>query len=142
MNKVELFADYARYHGDPRNRLCHAIGIPSIVAGLMGLAARVHVGATDLAMILAIAVLLFYLAIDLRGAVLAAIAFAVLYAIGRALSWQAALVVFVGGWVFQLVGHRLEGTAPRFLTNAIYLLIGPLYMAEEGYTALVRRLAP
>lgn len=136
MTKTELFSEYGSYHADPRNRVCHALGIPLIVLGIMGLAHLVALGPVDLAVAAAIAVLVYYAAIDLRGALLSAVVFAVLFVIASRLPWQVSLGAFVLGWVFQLVGHRFEGTKPKFLENLVYLLIGPLYIFEETFDAV------
>ncbi len=40
-------------------------------------------------------------------------------------SWRSALALFIGGWVFQFVGHAIEGNQPAFLSNPIHLLVGP-----------------
>ncbi len=137
MNKSELFSEYGAYHSDRRNRLCHAFGIPSIVLGILGLMSLVRLGPVDLAVVAAIAVLIYYAALDLRGALLSLIVFAILYAVAIRLPWQANLGAFILGWVFQLAGHRLEGTKPKFLENLVYLLIGPLYIFEEVFDSIV-----
>jgi uncharacterized membrane protein YGL010W len=139
MTKSELFREYGSYHADHRNRVCHAFGIPLIVLGIMGLAHLVALGPVDLAAVAAIAVLIYYAAIDLRGALLSAVVFAILYMIAIRLPWEVSLGAFVFGWVFQLVGHRFEGTKPKFLENLVYLLIGPLYIFEETFDAVVGR---
>ncbi len=138
MNKSELFSEYGAYHSDRRNRFCHAFGIPLIVLGIMGLMSLVRLGPVDLAVLAAIAVLVYYAAIDLRGAVLSLVVFAILFAIAIRLPWPANLGAFILGWVFQLVGHRFEGTKPKFLENLVYLLIGPLYIFEEVFDSVVR----
>ncbi len=138
MTKAELFSEYGSYHADRRNRVCHAFGIPLIVLGIMGLASLVRLGPVDLAAVAAVAVLIYYAAIDLRGALLSLIVFAVLFWVALRLSWQVNLAAFVLGWVFQLVGHRFEGTKPKFLENLVYLLIGPLYIFEEMFDSVTR----
>jgi uncharacterized membrane protein YGL010W len=138
MTKTELFSEYASYHADARNRFCHAFGIPLIVLGIMGLAHRVAFGPLDLAVVAAVGVLVYYAAIDLRGALISLVVFAVLYSIAMRLAWQVNLAAFVLGWGFQLIGHRLEGTKPKFLENLVYLLIGPLYIFEELFDSVVR----
>lgn len=135
MTKTELFREYGAYHADGRNRVCHAFGIPLIVLGLMGLTHQAHIGPVDLAIVVSIAVLIYYATIDVRGALLSAVIFAVLYFAGTYLSWPVSLAAFVIGWVFQLVGHRFEGSKPKFLENLVYLLIGPLYIFEEMFDA-------
>lgn len=136
MTKTELYADYGSYHTDPRNRAAHAVGIPLIVLGVLGLLARAHVGPVELAIPVAIAVLAYYATVSGRGALLSLIIFALLFAIARLLPWQADLGAFILGWVFQLVGHKMEGNKPKFLENLTYLLVGPLYFFEESFDAI------
>jgi|SRR5579863_3502041 len=137
MTKAELFREYGSYHSDGRNRVCHAVGIPLIVLGVMGLLHLARIGPIDSAIVTSVFVLVYYATIDPRGAVLSAIVFAVLYLAGSHLTWQLSLAAFVLGWVFQLVGHKFEGTKPKFLENLVYLLIGPLYVFEELFDAAV-----
>lgn len=139
MTKAELYADYGSYHADGRNRLCHTFGIPLIVLGVLGLLAGVHLGPTDLAIPVALAVLIYYATVSPRGALISLVLFAVLYAIAMHFSWPVSLGAFVLGWVFQLVGHRIEGNKPKFLENLTYLAIGPLYFFEESYVAVAER---
>lgn len=136
MTKAQLFDEYASYHNDRRNRVCHAFGIPLIVLGTMGLAALVRLGPVDLAIVLASLTLIYYATLDIRGAAVALAIFAALYLIGTKLWWPWSLAAFVLGWIFQLVGHRIEGTKPKFLENLIYLVVGPLYIFEEGIHAI------
>ncbi len=134
MTKEQLYADYAGYHQDVRNRRAHAVGIPLIVLGLLGLlhaSPLLRIGPVDPAVVTAIAVLLYYVALDARGALISAVAFAALYGIAMYVPWQLSVGLFVFGWIVQLAGHRFEGNKPKFLENFIYLLIGPLYFFQE-----------
>jgi len=38
--------------------------------------------------------------------------------------WMVALVMFVLGWVFQLIGHWFEGKRPEFLRDWRFLFVG------------------
>jgi uncharacterized membrane protein YGL010W len=138
MTKTALFTEYASYHADRRNRICHAFGIPLIVMGMLGLGHLVRLGSIDLATTVAVALLIYYAVLDLRGAAISLLVFAVLYAIAVRLPWQVNLAAFVLGWTFQFLGHKLEGSKPKFFENLIYLLIGPLYIFEEVLGAIVR----
>ena len=139
MTKDQLYADYAGYHQDVRNRRAHTVGIPLIVVGLLGLlhACPIRIGPVDLAVLTAVAVLLYYVTLDVRGALISAVAFAILYGIAMHLTWELSVGSFVLGWVFQLVGHRFEGNKPKFLENLVYLLIGPLYFFQEFFDSLI-----
>ena len=47
-------------------------------------------------------------------------------------SWRWALVFFVCGWLFQFIGHVVEGNQPAFFSNPIYLLIGPWWLVRRA----------
>ena len=136
MTKDQLYSEYGGYHQDIRNRRAHAVGIPLIVVGVFGLLHPLRIGPIDLAVAAAVAVLLYYVAIDARGALISAVAFAILYWIGIHLNWEVSVGTFILGWGFQLVGHRFEGNKPKFLENLVYLLIGPLYFFQELFGSL------
>ncbi|HEY6357282.1 MAG TPA: Mpo1-like protein, partial [Vicinamibacterales bacterium] len=60
------FAEYASYHTDRRNLICHEIGIPLIVWSLFSLLHLVRLGPIDLAMVLGVLVIIFYLRLDAK----------------------------------------------------------------------------
>ncbi len=137
MTKTDLFREYASYHADRRNRVCHAFGIPLIVLGIFGLGHLMRLGPfIDLAAVAAVALLIYYAVLDRRGAVITLIVFVILYFVAIRLSWQVSLGAFILGWGFQFLGHKLEGAKPKFFENLIYLLIGPLYVFEEIFGAM------
>lgn len=92
----EWIAEYSRSHQNPVNRACHTLGIPLI----------------------ALSIILFIVALVWRVAspAVAAPAWHVL--------WPIALVMFVVGWVFQFVGHAVEGKPPEFLHDWRFLFVG------------------
>jgi len=51
-------------------------------------------------------------------------------------NWRTALALFVGGWIFQFIGHWIEGNQPAFFRNPVYLLIGPLWMMRRALSAV------
>jgi len=122
------FDDYGAYHRDPRNRLCHEIGIPLIVWSLFALLELMRVGPIDLASIVAVAVIAFYVRLAPALGLAALVAFALLYALGAHTPWTVAVFAFAVGWAFQFVGHAFEGRKPAFLTNLVHLLVGPLWI--------------
>jgi uncharacterized membrane protein YGL010W len=38
--------------------------------------------------------------------------------------WQAALALFAVGWLFQFIGHAVEGKRPEFLHDWRFLFVG------------------
>jgi uncharacterized membrane protein YGL010W len=49
-------------------------------------------------------------------------------------SWGAGL--FLGGWACLFLGHRIEGNNPAFFQGAVYLLVGPIWVAKEAWVFL------
>ena len=47
-----------------------------------------------------------------------------------------AVSVFVLAWIAQFVGHKIEGQKPSFLTDLVYLLIGPAWVLAKLYRRL------
>ena len=136
--KDRLFADYDGYHQNRRNKVCHFIGIPLIVATTIGLLLRwdfVTVGRFGISagdgVLLGATLFYAVIAPSLALPMLAATAF--LGALGRALPPSWAVGLFVLGWIFQFVGHLgYEKKSPAFLKNAGHLLIGPLWVLEAA----------
>ncbi len=127
---MTLFEDYAAYHRDPRNRLCHEIGIPLIVLSLEALLRYVPLAHMNLAQLATLAVMVYYVRLVHRDAVPALAGLLALYLLGNFVPWQAGIALFVLGWALQFVGHAYEGKKPAFLTNLTHLLIGPLWVAQ------------
>ena len=137
-------ATYASYHRDPRNRATHFVGIPAIVFSVfLPLALlRVPIGGFDLsaAWIVAALAAAGWIALDrsiglamvvmLLPMVLVAEWIARTY--GPAAAWWTFTIFFIGGWVFQLVGHSaFEGRRPALLDNLFQAFIGPMFIMAE-----------
>lgn len=56
--------------------------------------------------------------------------------------WQWGVGLFVGGWILQFIGHGIEGNRPSFMKDPRFLLIGPLFILQEGIRKLSRRQSP
>ena len=139
MPKVDaLFAEYASYHRDRRNELCHYVGITLIVLAVAALLSGVTLFevrgvAVDLAVPVMLAVVVFYFALDVPLAAGAALVFTGLWLAGRPIPALGGAALFVVGWIFQFVGHAFEGKQPAFLRNGVHLLVGPLWILSHLY---------
>jgi uncharacterized membrane protein YGL010W len=51
-------------------------------------------------------------------------------------NWRWALALFIVGWIFQFVGHIIEGNKPAFFKNPMYLLVGPMWIVRRIGIAL------
>ena len=47
-----------------------------------------------------------------------------------------AVGVFVVAWIGQFIGHKVEGKRPSFLTDLVYLLVGPMWTLRKLYLRL------
>jgi uncharacterized membrane protein YGL010W len=48
--------------------------------------------------------------------------------------WGAAF--FTGGWILLFLGHKIEGNHPAFFQGAVYLMVGPIWVAREFWMFL------
>ncbi|RCU52559.1 MULTISPECIES: DUF962 domain-containing protein [Corallincola] len=47
--------------------------------------------------------------------------------------FYSAAIVFVIAWIFQFIGHEIEGKKPSFFKDLQFLLIGPLWVMHFLY---------
>ena len=85
-------------------------------------------------------VLLFYFRLSipigigmLIFSVLCAMGYNLLLLITGASPWLIAVVIFVVAWIFQFIGHHIEGKKPSFLEDLQFLLIGPSWLLSFIY---------
>jgi len=128
-----LFADYAVYHRTAGNKWCHRFGIPMIMLGGLGMLARIPiVPYLDAAVVLIAVAAVVYFILDWRLAAMMVIVSILFYFAGAALPFWVNVAVFVIGWILQFVGHSVyEKRQPAFLTNALHLLVGPMWILND-----------
>ena len=52
------------------------------------------------------------------------------------LGWTWFAILFVGGWILQLVGHVFEGRKPALADNLFQIFVAPIFLAAEVFFAL------
>ena len=139
----EQMATYAAYHQDARNKATHFVGVPVIILSLFIPLAWLRIGDFSAGMILAAVLVVYYLMLDLWLAIAMAVVFAVLAGIGERLAmlgpvagWSWFAVLFIGGWILQLVGHVYEGRKPALADNLFQIFVAPIFLAAEVFFAL------
>jgi uncharacterized membrane protein YGL010W len=146
-NLEEQMAFYAAYHRDARNKATHFVGVPLIMlAILVPLSwprfdiAGVGVSA---ALVLAAAVLGYYFVLDVPLALAMLVVIGILLwlaeqiaALGATEGWIWFAVLFVGGWILQLVGHAFEGRKPALVDNLFQIFVAPIFLAAEVFFAV------
>jgi uncharacterized membrane protein YGL010W len=138
MQSIEnLFADYASYHQTRGNKNFHRIGIPMIMFSLIGLLTQVTLFDAgtiriDAAMVLIGLASAYYFIAEWRLG-LAMIAVSVgFYFVSAAVGLWINLALFILGWIFQFIGHKVyEHKNPAFFRNFVHLLIGPLWILND-----------
>jgi uncharacterized membrane protein YGL010W len=145
---IEQMAMYSSYHRDWRNKATHFVGIPAIAFSLfipLSWVVLFDLGgvAVSLAVLLYLGSILFYLWLDRAlGLAMAVLFLPVMLvgiwvgSLGTATGWTVFALFFVGGWIFQLVGHAFEGRRPALADNILQALIGPLFLMAEVVVAL------
>jgi len=131
-----LWSDYEAHHRAGGNKVCHMVGIPLIIAGLLGLLAiplaRVGGVPLELSLLLLLITGSAYLWLDLKLGLVMIIFSLLLYFGARLLPWPVALGLFLIGWVFQFVGHGVyEKRSPAFTENLTHLLVGPMWVLNH-----------
>ena len=126
----ELLNHYALSHLHPTNERIHFAAIPLIMLSLIGLMFCLH---PLVAYGFILASMVYYLRLSLAFtaamSVWSAIMLAVVHAMGE-LRLYICLAVFVGAWVMQFIGHKIEGKKPSFFEDVQYLWIGPLFVLQ------------
>jgi uncharacterized membrane protein YGL010W len=134
---------YAESHQNPINKKIHWVCIPWIMISVLGLLAALpspfaatwmHWGT-----IAAMAAVGYYALISIPLAIGMAIVSGMMLGVVAILAalpiplWISSLVIFVVAWIFQFIGHKLEGKKPSFFQDLQFLLIGPMWLLAAIY---------
>lgn len=127
----QLLAHYGESHQNPANELIHYAAIPLIMLSIVGLIFAIHplaayafIGAS----------LVYYIRLSrtftLAMAAISAIGLALVHLMG---DYRVAICasIFVVAWIFQFIGHRIEGKKPSFFEDVQYLWVGPLFVLSH-----------
>lgn len=127
-----LLAHYGESHRNPTNEAIHMIAIPAIMLSIVGLLFALH---PWVAYAFVAASLVYYatlrspafLVTMLAGTVLL---LATVHAMGP-LVLPLSAAIFVVSWIFQFIGHKIEGRKPSFFEDIQYLWVGPLFVLSR-----------
>lgn len=140
------FASYSDDHRNILNQRIHVVAVPAILWSVVALLWCVPVFGTIFktgiwAALAMFSAWMFYYRMSrpLGLGMLAAFFFCgclcrlLEIRLGLPMLLAAAATVFVVAWIAQFVGHRFEGRKPSFLTDLVYLLIGPAWVMAKFY---------
>jgi uncharacterized membrane protein YGL010W len=132
----QLLAHYGSSHTHPTNELIHFAAIPLIMLSLCGLLFALHPWAAyafiaasmvyyaRLSVVFFVSMLVWSLAI-----------LALVHAMGSAVL-IASVAIFIGAWIIQFIGHKIEGKKPSFFEDLQYLWVGPLFVLSKLFVKL------
>jgi uncharacterized membrane protein YGL010W len=132
-----LLAHYEESHRNPTNELIHFVAIPAIMLSIVGLLFAIHpwVAYAFVAASLVYYVMLRAPAFLVAMLVLTALALVLVHAMGG-LVLPVSAAIFVVAWIFQFVGHKIEGKKPSFFEDIQYLWVGPLFVLSKLFLRL------
>jgi uncharacterized membrane protein YGL010W len=142
-------ADYVEYHRDPWNCAAHVFGIISLfLAAILPLTlwpVSAFGGETSLAVVMALPVLLYWLALDAVVGLAIAVAAALLFSTAAVIVANASVAcvcalatgLAVTGVASQVVGHTLfERRKPSMADHPAHFLLGPPFVMAKLFIAL------
>ena len=145
MRKIDqLFAEYAESHQNQTNKFIHWICVPLIFFTIVGFISLIpaphfcapYFGCISIVSIVSLVLVsIFYFTLSWRISIIMLFFMLLMehfaYAINvhfKENSWIVYLSVFVITWIFQFIGHKIEGKKPSFLKDLQFLLIGPIWL--------------
>jgi len=153
MTKIDrLLGEYRQSHENDTNQLIHWIFVPLIFLSAIGLLWDVKLGVSlsflggeplNAAMVGFLLVFAYYLnlsfAIALGVLLVSSIGLFACYVFDGQLPvriWMISAAIFAVSWIFQFVGHKIEGKKPSFLKDVEFFLVGPMWVLAKLYTKL------
>ncbi|MFT4681543.1 MAG: YGL010W-like membrane protein [Flavobacteriales bacterium] len=149
-NTERLFRLYGESHQNKTNKLIHWIFVPLIFVSVIGLLWSVKLGDStifgipmNVAMVISPLVMIYYFRMNFRIAIgmllLTFLSFffaevVEIFVAGRL--WMVMLALFIVSWVFQFIGHGIEGKKPSFSQDLQFFLVGPAWILGALYRAL------
>ena len=132
----QLLAHYEESHRNPRNERIHFVAIPLIMLSLLGLLFAIHPWA---AYLLVLGSMVYYARLStpflVAMAAASVLGLALVHRMGE-YRLTVCVALFVGGWIAQFVGHRIEGRKPSFFEDLQYLLVGPIFVLSKLFLKL------
>ena len=145
----ELLEGYGRDHQNATNQTIHLVCVPLILWSVIAMLWTIPVPGTwfkpgAFAGFLMAALAAWYFRgsrpLGLGLAIALVIAGGACWLLANAIGMRGlfltAIAVFVLAWIGQFIGHRIEGKRPSFLTDLVYLLVGPAWTLSKLYRRL------
>ena len=135
--------EYGQSHRHPVNKMIHYVAVPTIyftVLGLLWALPRLTILPPpwdNWALLAMVPVMTFYFLLSAALGMVMTLITALMLGLWHYIEGQGmavlplALGLFVVMWVFQFIGHHVEGKKPSFFKDLVFLLIGPAWVARD-----------
>lgn len=151
MKKIDaLFNEYGESHQNPTNKTIHWICVPLIFFSIVGLIASIPAEPlqrltdgnpyANWATVLLILVIVYYVSLSIPLAIgmmafglLCLVLCNLIVQLNIAPLWLICVIIFVGAWIGQFYGHKVEGKKPSFFKDLQFLMIGPAWLMHFIY---------
>ena len=132
--------EYSESHQNKMNIVIHKICVPVIMFSAIGILKAMPVPEEwplwlDLSYFAILGVLIFYATLKNVKVFLAMVLFILLQVIILELLrphfFILCFFLFIVAWIFQFIGHKIEGKKPSFFKDLLFLLIGPIWVVKS-----------
>ena len=132
MTLSEYLSEYSDSHQNQKNKMIHFICVPVIAICTLTLLYAIH---PIVFYFFFIGSFIFYMKLSLPLALITSgsLLLGAIVMISSHSRVGIALTLFVLAWLGQFWGHQIEGKKPSFLKDLLFLLIGPLWIANYAY---------
>lgn len=132
----QLLTHYGESHRNSTNELIHFIAIPLIMLSLVGMMYAAH---PWVAYVFIAASMVYYARLSMVFFITMAAGSVLFLTLVHAMGEQRlniSIGIFVVAWIFQFIGHKIEGKKPSFFEDIQYLWVGPLFVLSKLFEKL------
>ena len=147
----QLLDTYGESHINKTNKAIHWVCVPAIFFSIVGFFYAIPIGNLDktiwvnVGSVALILVMIYYFVLS-KSMSMGFVFWGLFCLWGNSLIYEVvgsngklaltSLIIFALAWVFQFVGHKIEGKKPSFLEDIQFLLIGPAWLMSFIYKKL------
>ena len=119
--------EYGESHTHNVNEMIHYICVPAILFSILGILWGVYAW---LAVVLIVIAEVFYFRLSVKLALIMLVVSIVCLLIISQIPHIiiVSVIIFIVSWLFQFIGHHLEGKKPSFFKDMQFLFIGPIWV--------------
>jgi uncharacterized membrane protein YGL010W len=137
----DLLDEYATSHQNKTNKRIHYFAVPIIfwtITAMLWVVKLPYV--ENMAIVMTAIISIYYLSKDIKIAMQMIVISVLCLLLDSYLEAQSlpllyiAIGLFVVAWIFQFIGHHIEGKKPSFFKDLQFLLIGPAWIVRQLFS--------